>query len=126
MAVIGPTRWVCSTCLVKNSPTPQHNPASIASIAAFMGRHHTGGRRPCGVCARTSRNSAPGYQARREGRPMSISRLIRWGGLVGAAGGALWVVLLALYAGLPAAAPGELREGGEDLVLLAAPLISAG
>jgi len=57
---------------------------------------------------------------------MSISRLIRWGGLVGAAGGALWVVLLALYAGLPAAAPGELREGGENLVMLAAPLINVG
>ena len=36
MAVIGPTRWVCRTCLVKNSPTPQHKPASTARIAAFM------------------------------------------------------------------------------------------
>src|SRR5689334_9947062 len=35
---------------------------------------------------------------------MSISRLIRWGGLAGAAGGVLWVVLLAVSATLPALA----------------------
>ena len=36
MAVTGPTRPVCSTCLVKNSPTPQNKPASTARNAAFI------------------------------------------------------------------------------------------
>ena len=57
---------------------------------------------------------------------MSISRMIRWGGLAGAAGGVLWVVLLAVYAALPTAAAGELRSGGENVVLFAVPLINVG
>ena len=57
---------------------------------------------------------------------MSISRMIRWGGLAGALGGALWVAMLALYATLPVAHPGDHRRGGENLVILSAPLINVG
>ena len=57
---------------------------------------------------------------------MSISRLIRWGGLAGAAGGALWVVLLLLQPSVGAYRPWEVRERGDNVVILAAPLIHLG